>query len=131
MYFLLWLLCGQRRSSSAGQALALRPRLWIASAHPLTTTHLIVLILFPHEKFTPVYLRTFASCSDMHLLLWLLWYVATLELKEESWLRPSLLFAEALLSAAGLCAAEPTKAELDGFEQCQTFCRGLHIYSQD
>jgi hypothetical protein len=40
--FLLWWLCGPRRSSSASQALDLRPRLWIANAHPLTTTHLDV-----------------------------------------------------------------------------------------
>jgi hypothetical protein len=68
MYFLLWLLC-DRRLSRRKESLAAPIT---SSAHLLTTTHLVVSLLLPHKQFTLVYPLTFASCSDMHLLSWLL-----------------------------------------------------------
>jgi hypothetical protein len=67
-------------------------RLPLATARLLLTTHLDVLPPFPYVEIVRICSLTFVSYLDMHLLVWLLWFVATLEQKEESLLRP---FAEA------------------------------------
>jgi hypothetical protein len=86
------------------------------TAHPLTKTHLVISLLLPHAQITPVCLSTFDLYSDMPLLLWLLWFVATFEKEGGELAAPGLFF----WSAAYSYAAVPTKAGLDGFEQYKT-----------
>jgi hypothetical protein len=76
------------------------------TAHPPTTTHLIVLALFPHAQITPVCPLTFVSCSRMHLLLWLLWFIATFEEEGESLAAPIASTAH-LLTTMHLVALVP------------------------
>jgi hypothetical protein len=69
---LSWLCCHRRPSEEW-------PRFQLATAHPLTTTHLFALAHFPHAQIVRVCPVSEVSCSGMPLLLWLLWFVATFE----------------------------------------------------
>jgi hypothetical protein len=43
----------------------------LVGAHPLTTTHLVVLTLFPYAQIVLICYATFVSYWDMYFLLWL------------------------------------------------------------
>jgi hypothetical protein len=49
------------------------------TAHPLTTTHLVALALFPYAQIVSIYSATFVSYWVMHFLLWLLCLVPATE----------------------------------------------------
>jgi hypothetical protein len=84
LLWLLWFVATFEEEGEFGCARRFRP-LQLASAHRLTTTHLVVLARFPHAQIVRVCPVSKVSCSDIGFLLWLLWFVAPFEEEGESW----------------------------------------------
>jgi hypothetical protein len=101
--------------------------LWLATAHPLTTTHMVVSPLLPHAQFTPECPLAFGSCSGMSLLLWLLWFIATFEEEGElaAPIASPFFFAEAFCQRLVHVRLRPPKLDLTDYSFHSAFTKSF------